>query len=166
MLNIEIFLLLGLAAYATCASGNKPNKKGTMRRLICFCCDNSEVNNSKGKCKYTGGGDTTLGVNMDSIDGSDSPDSEPRPIEYYKCIAYKGLSNMDNKGYADGSPNICIYKEGVIINGIKIPMDIGNKNVHPIVKFNEKEGFTVNGRKVPADAKGNPLHPADDNASG
>ncbi|XP_050420068.1 uncharacterized protein LOC126833011 isoform X3 [Adelges cooleyi] len=102
MLNIEIFLLLGLAAYATCASGNKPNKKGTMRRLICFCCDNSEVNNSKGKCKYTGGGDTTLGVNMDSIDGSDSPDSEPRPIEYYKCIAYKGLSNMDNKGYADG----------------------------------------------------------------
>ncbi|XP_050420067.1 uncharacterized protein LOC126833011 isoform X2 [Adelges cooleyi] len=137
MLNIEIFLLLGLAAYATCASGNKPNKKGTMRRLICFCCDNSEVNNSKGKCKYTGGGDTTLGVNMDSIDGSDSP-----------------------------GPNICIYKEGVIINGIKIPMDIGNKNVHPIVKFNEKEGFTVNGRKVPADAKGNPLHPADDNASG
>ncbi|XP_050424420.1 probable WRKY transcription factor protein 1 [Adelges cooleyi] len=95
--------------------------------------------------------------------GSGSPEKDnygtsQQPIEYNKNILYKGLNNVHNNRYTD-SPNICIYEEGVIIDGKKIPMDIGNKNVRPIVTYHKNDGFTVNGIKVPADADGNPLNP-------
>ncbi|XP_050443721.1 putative uncharacterized protein DDB_G0282133 isoform X2 [Adelges cooleyi] len=94
-------------------------------------------------------------VNSGNVNEDNTP-AEPQ----YRCILYKGMNNVRNNCYFDGSPNISLYDGGVVINGKKIPMDVGN-TVNPSVQFNEKDGFTINGKKVPADAEGNPLKPAD-----
>ncbi|XP_050420041.1 probable cyclin-dependent serine/threonine-protein kinase DDB_G0292550 isoform X7 [Adelges cooleyi] len=85
----------------------------------------------------------------------------PPPQQQYNCIPYKGLVNLINNCYADGSPNISLYDGGVIINGKKIPIDIGSIK-GASVKFNEEDGqFTVNGKKIPVDVVENPLNPDD-----
>ncbi|XP_050424439.1 probable serine/threonine-protein kinase clkA [Adelges cooleyi] len=103
-------------------------------------------------------GASSIGTGSSQGPKKDNYGKSQQPVVYYKNILYKGLNNVHNNRYTD-SPSICLYEHGVIIDGKKIPMDIGNKNVVPVVTYHKVDGFTVNGRKVPADANGNPINP-------